>query len=85
MRRIGRVTHIGPNGKPVVKAEKTPRIGEKVFDEANQRIGRVYDVFGPTVLPYVEVSVESIDPKSLVGNTLYFPSSSRRNKRRKKK
>ena len=85
MRRIGRVTHIGPSGKAVIKAEKTPKIGEKAFDEEKRRVGRVFDVFGPTVSPYVEVDVEAIDPQSLVGNALYFPSSSRRNKWRKKK
>ena len=55
------------------------------FNEENQRVGRVYDVFGPTVSPYVEVSVEAVNPQLLVGNVLYFPSSARRNKRRKNK
>jgi len=85
LRRIGQVIHISPSGKAVVKAEKTPRIGENVFDEEKRQIGRVFDVLGPTVSPYVEVNVEAVDPQSLVGNMLYFPSSSNRNKWRKKK
>jgi RNA-binding protein len=85
LRRIGRVIHISPGRKAVVKAEKTPKIGENVFDDEQRRIGRVFDVFGPTVSPYVEVEAEAIDAQTLVGNMLYFPSSSRRNKWRKKK
>ena len=83
MRRIGQVVHISQGRKAVVKAEKTPRIGESVFNEEERRIGRVFDVFGPTVSPYVEV--EAMDPQSLVGNTLYFPSSSKHKKWRKRK
>jgi RNA-binding protein len=84
LRRIGQVIHISPSRKAVVKAEKTPRIGENVFDEEKRRIGRVFDVFGPTISPYIEVEVNTVNPQSLVGNTLYFPSS-KRNKWRKKK
>ncbi len=75
MRRIGQVIHISPGGKAVVKAEMTPRIGETAFDEKNRHVGKIFDVIGPTVSPYVEVNLSVEDPQSVVGGSLYVPSS----------
>ncbi|MCW4020998.1 MAG: Gar1/Naf1 family protein [Candidatus Bathyarchaeota archaeon] len=82
MRKIGRVIHIGPSKKAVVKAEKIPKIGETVVDEEKRRVGTVFDVFGPTVSPYVEVDVKVEDPQKIVDSSLYLLSSSRARKRK---
>jgi len=77
LRRVGRVLHIGPSKKALLKAERIPRIGETVVDEKNRVVGTVFDVLGPTVSPYVEVDVRARDPQSIVGSFLYLSSSSR--------
>jgi len=85
LRRIGQVVHISPGGKAVVKAERTPRIGETAFDEKNRQIGKVFDIIGPTVSPYVEVSLSVDDPKSVVGGSLYVPNSQNKKRWSKKR
>ena len=85
MRRIGQVIHISPSGKAIVKAEITPRIGETALDEKNRQVGRIFDIIGPTVSPYVEVSVNIEDPQSIVGGFLYIPSSQNHKKWGKKR
>jgi rRNA processing protein Gar1 len=85
LRRIGQVIHISPSGKAVVRAERTPRIGAPVLDEKNRNVGRVSDVLGPTVSPYVEVDMDAEDPQTFVGSFLYFPSSPKHNKRSRKR
>jgi rRNA processing protein Gar1 len=67
-----------------VKAEKIPKIGETVVDEKKRRVGKVFDVLGPTVSPYVEVEVKVEDPQKIVDSILYV-SPSRRKKRSKKR
>jgi len=77
LRRVGRVLHIGPSKKALLKAERIPRIGETVVDEKNRVVGTVFDVLGPTISSYVEVDVRARDPQSIVGSFLYLSSSSR--------
>ena len=83
MREIGRVLHISPSKKAVIKARKAPKIGEIVFDEKQRCIGRVFDVFGPTVSPYVEVEVK--DPQQVVNSVLYLSSSSKHERKKKRR
>ena len=85
MRRIGQVLHISPSKKAVIRAEKIPKIGETVLDEKKKRVGRVSDIFGPTVSPYVEIEVKVEDPKNIVNSVLYFSSSSKNKKRSKRR
>jgi rRNA processing protein Gar1 len=85
LRRIGQVIHISPGGKAIVKAEITPRIGETALDEKNRQVGRIFDIIGPTVSPYVEVSVNIEDSQSIVGGFLYIPSSQNHKKWSKKR
>jgi len=85
LRRIGRVLHISPSEKAVIKTSKPPRIGETVFDENKNPVGKVFDVFGPTTSPYVEVNVQNRKPSSLVGKMLYLLPSKRKKRSRKRK
>jgi len=84
LKEVGRVLHISPSRKAVVKAKRVPRIGEAVVDEEKRRVGMVSDVFGPTVFPYVEVEVKSEDPQKLVDRVLYVSSSKRKVRSRRK-
>jgi len=56
-----------------------------VFDENKNPVGKVFDVFGPTTSPYVEVNVQNRKPSSLVGKMLYLLPSKRKKRSRKRK
>jgi rRNA processing protein Gar1 len=77
--------HITPSGKAVLKAEKTPKIGEVVLDENRKRVGTVLDIFGSTSSPYIGVLMKTKNPHSTVNKFLYVPVSPKRKKRSKKK
>jgi len=86
LQTIGRVIHITPNKKAVVKAEHLPKIGDRVFNEKRNPVGEVFEIFGSTSSPYVEVKPEVEDPYELVDNLLYvLPShGGRRNAKERK-
>ncbi len=75
--------HVTASKKAVIKSRMTPKIGEYVFDEKQQRIGRVYDVFGPIISAYVEVDAE--DPEKLLNSVLYVSSSSKHEAKKRRK
>lgn len=81
MQRIGRVIHITASKNAVVKAETLPKIGDRVINEKHNLVGKVFDIFGPTSSPYVEVRPKVEDPYELVNHTLYvLPSRKKRGK-----
>jgi len=79
--KIGRVLHLTSSKKAVIKAERIPKIGEIVLDEKKRQIGTVFDIFGPTVSPYVEVEVKVKDPQKIVNSVLYVSHLSKRETR----
>ena len=86
MQRIGRVLHISSSKNAVLKAEKLPRIGDKVVDEKMEPVGTVFDIFGPVSSPYISVKTNAGDLDRLVDRVLYtVPSSKPRKKRRKRR
>jgi len=85
LRRIGRVLHISSSEKAVIRTLKPPRIGERVFDENKKFVGKVFDVFGPTKSPYVEVDIQRERASSLIGKMLYQSPSKRKKRGRKRK
>lgn len=83
MYRIGCVLHISSNKNIIVKAEKLPRIGDKVVDEKLEPVGTVFDIFGPTSSPYLAVKANTEDTGQFVNRVLYaIPSPKARKKRR---
>ncbi len=83
MNRIGRVLHISPSGKAVLKAEKIPRIGDIVLNGEGQVVGKVFDIIGPVKAPYVEVEINYSG--KIIGRMLYASSKQRKKKRGKKR
>ncbi len=84
MPRLGRVIHITPSEMAVVKAEKLPKIGNRVVDKKKKPVGTVFDIIGPTASPYVEVKPDLKNPERLVDRFLYLlPSRGYRRKVRK--
>ena len=85
MQRIGRVLHISSSKNAVIKAEKLPRIGDKVVNEKMDPVGMVFDIFGPISSPYVSVKTNAGDPDRLVDCVLYTVPSSKLGKKRRKR
>jgi RNA-binding protein len=84
LHRIGHVLHVSSTKNVIVRAENTPRIGDKVTNEKLKPIGTVFDVFGPTSSPYVAVKPHIQNPEQLINKVLYAtPSKSTRLQRRK--
>jgi len=85
LRKIGRILHISPSQKAVIKTTRSLRIGERVFDENKRFIGKVFDVFGPTGSPYVEVDLQNRGSSDLVGKIAYQLPSKRKSRGRRRK
>lgn len=84
MRRMGKVLHITPSKKVVVKAENLPKIGDRVFDEKRDPVGTVFDIFGSTSSPYVAVKPDVEDPHRLVDYALYVRPTRKSRKKPKR-
>lgn len=84
MQRLGRVLHFSSSKNLILKAEKLPRINEKVVDANLKSVGTVFDVFGPVSSPYVAVKPSIEEPQRFVNNILYIFSSPKRKWKRKK-
>jgi RNA-binding protein len=79
------VLHVGSSKRLILKAEKVPRINDRVVDENLKFVGVVFDVFGPVASPYVVVEPSVDEPEPLVNRVLYvFPSKSRRRREKRK-
>jgi len=81
LRRLGKVLHLSPmTGNLIVKAQVTPRIGEKVYNGELRLIGFVFDVFGPVSSPYVAVKPRS--SLSRLPKTVFLPEAKGRSRRK---
>jgi len=85
LRRIGRVLHITPNKKAVIKAEMIPRVDETVLDEEQRPIGTVFEIIGPVASPYITVDVKLKDSQNIVNTLLYVSPSSKHKKRSRRR
>jgi RNA-binding protein len=79
LKRLG-TTHHSVQKKLIVrveasgeKKEELPKINSVVVDQKKFKIGRVFDIFGPTDRPYVVVKpYKNVDPEVHLGKKLYF-------------
>ncbi len=60
MKRLGTVLHLSPHGHLIVRLEEPslPRMNSKVVTKKMDKIGTVYDIFGPEAAPYVSVKLD---------------------------
>jgi rRNA processing protein Gar1 len=79
------VLHVSSNKNLILKAEKTPRIGDKVVNQHLKPVGTVFDVFGSTSSPYVAVKPNSEKTHHLINQVLYTIPSAPKTKRRRKR
>jgi RNA-binding protein len=77
LKRLGTVLHLSPHGHLIVRLEEPslPKINAKVVNKKMDKIGTVYDIFGPEDAPYVSVKLDKKMPRSgvqaLVKERLY--------------
>lgn len=58
------------NDRLIIKCEKTPKIGSKVYDKSMREVGIVSNIFGPVSQPFVEVRAKEASRYSL-GEVFY--------------
>ena len=75
MKHLGNILHLANSGKLIVRSEQMPPAHAFVYTNDKQKIGKVYNVFGPVKNPYVAVSlfksVNRMDLESRTGEKLY--------------
>lgn len=58
----------------VVRADQTPKLGQTAFDSAGERVGSVFDIFGPVKSPYVVIrpasGLSEVDLGKLIGSDI---------------
>jgi RNA-binding protein len=84
LQRLGYVLHISSSKNLILRAEKPPKINDKVVDENLKSVGTVFDVFGPVSSPYVAVRPSVERPQRFMNHVLYvLPRLKKRWKRRR--
>jgi RNA-binding protein len=73
---------VGSSGRLILRAERLPRINDRVVDENLRFVGVVFDVFGPVASPYVVVECGVEEPGRFVDRVLYVFSSGGGRRRR---
>ncbi len=75
MRKLGVILHISSHGYIILRAALFPKINSSVLTKRMKKIGKVHDVFGPVLSPYISVKpskkMAPADLKKLVGETVY--------------
>jgi rRNA processing protein Gar1 len=84
LHRIGYVLHVSSNRNLILRAIRTPKIGDEVVNKEAEYIGKIYEIFGPTSSPYVAVKTNVENPQRFVSQILYAisPSKIRKGKRK---
>ena len=89
MKFLGNISHISNSGKLIGRSSETPPSGAFVFDKDKKKIGKVFDVFGPTRNPYISIRLfKSFSLEDFVdscGDELYVSVNNKKGRRRRGK
>ena len=87
LRSIGQVLHFSAQGHIIAQLKNAIRLGTRLYSSASQPIGRVVDVFGPTVKPYAAVKPDqSVTPDKLpAGSSLFLGKGTQGGVRKRRK
>jgi len=70
--KLGDVLHrSGSSGHLIVRLEAETQIGEPVYDSKGNRVGTVFDIFGPVETPFASVRTRE-DEKETKHKTLFL-------------
>jgi RNA-binding protein len=85
---IGQVLHISAQGNVIARLNQAIRLGTRLFSINSKPIGRVIDIFGPTIQPFAALKPEAKITDAVIppGTTLYLRKAPKGGvgKRRKK-
>ena len=87
--KLGDVLHSsGSSGNLIIKLETETHIGELVYDNKGNRVGAVFDIFGPVKSPFASIKIQEgakENPKTLfLGEKTKQRKSKYRSSRRRK-
>lgn len=77
MKRLGKVLHLSTHGNLIVRSDdgSLPKMNSSVLTKKMEKIGTVYDIFGPEKDPYVSVKLNKNFPvskvKALINDRVY--------------
>lgn len=77
MKRLGTVLHLSTHGNLIVRSDdgSLPGMNSSVLTKKMEKIGTVYDVFGPEKDPYISVKLNKNFPgskaKALINDRVY--------------
>lgn len=87
MKRLGTALHVVQK-RLIVRSdgsEEMPRVNSWVVDQKMNRIGKVFDIFGPVERPYIIVRPrKGVDAAAHVGRKLYVDEASGRDNKWKR-
>jgi RNA-binding protein len=76
LRKLGVILHISSHGYIILRAALFPKINSSVLTKRMKKIGKVHDIFGPVLSPYISVKpskkIAPADLKKLVGEKVYI-------------
>ncbi|MGI6471882.1 MAG: H/ACA ribonucleoprotein complex subunit GAR1 [Candidatus Methanomethylophilaceae archaeon] len=83
MNFLGTVSELTSDGKAVIIASESPRMGDHVLDAGKRKIGTIVRIFGPVDEPYVSVKTDG-SRAIAIGEKLYIQEANKdvKNKRR---
>jgi len=75
LRKLGIVLQVSNHGYIILRAVLFPKINSAVLTKRMKKIGKVHDVFGPVISPYVSVKpskkLTPADLQQLLGEKVY--------------
>jgi rRNA processing protein Gar1 len=66
------VLHLSSNNNLILKAKRTAKPNQNVFNKQAQKIGKIIDAFGPVKTPYLSIKPLTPHAKKYVGKALYL-------------
>ena len=91
MRRLGKPLLLSAQNHLIIQTNFSPPIGSRVFNQANNAVGEIIDVFGPINSPFISIkSKTKINLSNFLNNDLFinlsqFPQKDLSKKRRGKR
>lgn len=74
MKVIGNIVHIANSGKLIGKSSQSPPMGVDVYSKNKNKIGKIYNIFGPTKNPYISIRLKSKGFKYTDDDELFISS-----------
>jgi RNA-binding protein len=77
LKRLGKVLHLSTHGHLIIRSDDgaLPRMNSSVLTKKMEKIGIVYDIFGPEKDPYISVKLaknfSASKVKALINDRVY--------------